>query len=148
MHATPGISRVELTRQLGISSGLAADLVSHLQGRRPVAESRAAASGRRGRPTLELGAHPQGPLAAVAVVGHETWTASIVELGGGIRGRLEGRHGRQIAAVCAEVRAALGEVCLPLLDRVRTVDVSVPGITSGETLVEAPNLGWRSGSLR
>ena len=143
VHATPGISRVQLTRELGISSGLAADLVRHLQSRRLVAESRAAASGRRGRPTLELGAHPQGPLAGVAVIGHETWTASIVELGGGIRGRLEGRHDRDVAAVCTEVRKALGEVCSPVLDRMRAVAVSVPGITTGDTLVEAPNLGWR-----
>lgn len=143
VHATPGISRVQLTRELGISSGLAADLVGHLQSRRLVAESPGAASGRRGRPTLELGAHPQGPLAAVAAIGHETWTASIVELGGDIRGRLAGRHDREVAAVCAEVTKALGEVCAPVASRVRAVAVSVPGITTGQTLVEAPNLGWR-----
>jgi predicted NBD/HSP70 family sugar kinase len=143
VHATPGITRVQLTRELGISSGLAADLVGRLQSERLVAESPAAASGRRGRPTLELGAHPQGPLAVVAVIGHETWTVSLVELGGGIRGRLEARHDRKTATVCAAVRAALGEVCSPVLDRVRAVAVSVPGTTTGETLVEAPNLGWR-----
>ncbi len=143
MHATPGISRVQLTRELGISSGLAADLVAQLQSRQLIAESPGAASGRRGRPTLELGAHPQGPLAGVAVIGHETWTASLVELGGGVRGRLEGRHRREIAAVCADVRQALGELCSPVLDRVRAVSVSVPGTTKGETLVEAPSLGWR-----
>jgi predicted NBD/HSP70 family sugar kinase len=143
VHATPGISRVRLTRELGISSGLAADLVGHLQSRRLVAQSPGAASGRRGRPTLQLGAHPQGPLAAVAVIGHETWTASVVELGGGIRGRLEGRHDREVAAVCAEVKEALGEVCTPVAGRVRAVAVSVPGVTTGETLVEAPSLGWR-----
>ncbi|MHB8241915.1 MAG: ROK family transcriptional regulator [Solirubrobacteraceae bacterium] len=143
VHATPGISRVRLTRELGISSGLAADLVARLQSRRLVAESPGSASGRRGRPTLELGAHPQGPLAAVAVIGHETWTASIVELGGGIDRRLEGRHDRDVAAVCAEVRDALGEVCSPVLERVRAVAVSVPGTTTAEMLVEAPSLGWR-----
>jgi predicted NBD/HSP70 family sugar kinase len=143
VHATPGISRAQLTRELGISSGLAADLVGDLQSRRLVVESPAGASGRRGRPTLELGAHPQGPLAGVAVIGHEAWTASIIELGGGIRGRLEGRHDREIATVCAEVRGGLREVCSPVFDRVRAVAVSVPGITTGETLVEAPNLGWR-----
>ncbi len=108
-----------------------------------MAESPGAASGRRGRPTLQLGPHPQGPLAAVATIGHETWTASIVELGGGTRGRIEGRHDRDVATVCTEVRAALGEVCSPVLGRVRAVAVSVPGITTGATLVEAPNLGWR-----
>jgi predicted NBD/HSP70 family sugar kinase len=147
VHATPAISRAQLTRELGISSGLAADLVGQLQSRRLVAESPGAASGRRGRPTMELGAHPQGPLAAVAVIGHETWTASIVELGGGLRGRLERRHDRDAAAVCAEVKEALAEVCSPVLDRVRTVAVSVPGTVTGETLVEAPNLGWRELNL-
>jgi predicted NBD/HSP70 family sugar kinase len=143
VHATPGISRAQLTRELGISSGLAADLVGHLQSRRLLAESPGAASGRRGRPTLELGAHPHGPLAGVAVIGHEAWTASIVELGGGIRGQIEGRHDRDVAAVCAEVSKALGEVCAPVLDRVRAVALSVPGTTAGGTLVEAANLGWR-----
>jgi predicted NBD/HSP70 family sugar kinase len=147
VHATPGISRVQLTRELGISSGLATDLVGRLQSGRLLAESPGAASGRRGRPTLELGANPQGPVAAVAVIGHETWTVSIVELGGGISGRLEGRHGREIAAVCGEVREALGEVCAPVLGRVRALAVSVPGITTGETLVEAPSLGWRDVDL-
>lgn len=77
------------------------------------------------------------------MIGHETWTASIIELGGGIRGRIEGRHDREVAVVCAEVREALGEVSSPVLDRVQAVVVSVPGTTTGETLVEAPNLGWR-----
>jgi predicted NBD/HSP70 family sugar kinase len=143
VHATPGINRVQLTRELGMSSGLAADLVGQLQSRRLVVESPGSASGRRGRPTLELGAHPQGPLAAVSVIGHETWTASVIELGGGILGRLEGRHKREMATVCAEVRTALGEVCAPVAERVRAVAVSVPGVTTGETLVEAPGLGWR-----
>jgi predicted NBD/HSP70 family sugar kinase len=143
VHATPGVSRAQLTRELGISSGLAADLVGQLQGRRLVAESPAAASGRRGRPTLQLGAHPRGPLAGVAMIGHETWTASTIELGGGIHKRLEGRHGRDVEAVCAEVREALGEVCSPVLDRVRAVAVSVPGIVTDQRLLEAPNLGWR-----
>jgi predicted NBD/HSP70 family sugar kinase len=143
VHATPGITRVELTRRLGISSGSAADLVRQLQRRRLIAESVAAASGRRGRPTLELGAHPQGPLAGVAVIGHETWTVCAVELGGGIHGRLEGRHKRNPKAVCADVRKALGEMCSQVPGRVRAVAVSVPGIAEGETLVEAPSLGWR-----
>jgi predicted NBD/HSP70 family sugar kinase len=77
------------------------------------------------------------------VIAHETWTVAVVELGGGISGRLEGRHDRETTAVCARVREALGEVCSPVLDRVRAVAVSVPGITIGETLLEAPNLGWR-----
>jgi predicted NBD/HSP70 family sugar kinase len=143
VHAAPGVSRAQLTRELGISSGLAADLVGDLQRRRLLAQSPAAASGRRGRPTLRLGAHPQGPLAGVAVVGHETWTASVVELGGGIRRQLEGRHGRDVAAVCGEVRQALNQVCSPVLDRVRALAVSVPGTVTGKTLVEAPSLGWR-----
>jgi len=70
------------------------------------------------------------------MIGHETWTVAVIELGGGIRGRLEGRHDREIAAVCAEVREALGAVSSPVLDRVQAVVVSVPGTTTGETLVE------------
>jgi predicted NBD/HSP70 family sugar kinase len=143
VHATPGVSRAQLTRELGISSGLAADLVRDLQSRRLLAEAHGAASGRRGRPTLELGAHPQGPLAGVAVIGHETWTASLVELGGGIRGQIEARHDRDVVTVCSEVREALDNVCSPVLDRVRALAVSVPGTTTGATLVEAPSLGWR-----
>jgi predicted NBD/HSP70 family sugar kinase len=77
------------------------------------------------------------------MIGHETWTASIIELGGGIRGRLMGRHDRAVAAVCAAVREALGEVCAPVIGRLRAVAVSVPGIVTGERLLEAPNLGWR-----
>jgi predicted NBD/HSP70 family sugar kinase len=143
VHATPGVSRAQLTRELGISSGLAADLVRDLQSRRLLAEAHGAASGRRGRPTLELGAHPQGPLAGVAVIGHETWTASLVELGGRIRGQIEARHDRDVAKVCGELREALDNVCSPVLDRVRALAVSVPGTTTGATLVEAPSLGWR-----
>ncbi len=143
VHRTPGVSRAELTRELGISSGLAADLVHRLQRLQLVDESPAAASGRRGRPTLELGPHREGPLAAVAVIGHETWMASTIALGGSVLGRLEGRHGREVGLVCAELRLALDQLCSPVISRVGAVAVSVPGVTTGETLVEAPSLAWR-----
>src|SRR6202046_1958210 len=63
IHARPGIARAQLTEQLGLSSGLASDLVASLVAGRWLSEGepRPRAGAGRGRPTRALWAHPDGP---------------------------------------------------------------------------------------
>src|ERR1700733_15659 len=81
VHAEPKITRTEVARRLGMSSGVAADTVRRLVASELLIEGPGIATGARGRPTRALGPHPQGPLVAVAAVAHESWEGATVELG-------------------------------------------------------------------
>src|SRR6266536_839908 len=58
----PGITRAELARRAGLSSGSATDIAARLRELSLLQEAPAPVTG-RGRPTTVLGAHPDGPLA-------------------------------------------------------------------------------------
>jgi predicted NBD/HSP70 family sugar kinase len=142
VHAEPQITRAGLARRLGMSSGVAADTVRRLVASELLIEGPAIATGARGRPTRALGAHPQGPLVAVAAVAHESWEVAAVEVGGGVLERRERPHGRDRATVLGEVALALRAVCERYRRRVRAIAISVPGTVSGARLIQASNLGW------
>ncbi len=142
MHAEPKITRTELARKLGMSSGVAADTVRRLVASELLIEGQAIATGARGRPTRSLGPHPHGPLAAVAAVAHESWEVAAVEVGGEVLERCERPHAREREEVLREVALALRAACERHGGRVRAIAISVPGTVSGARLVQAPNLGW------
>ncbi|MEA2210792.1 MAG: hypothetical protein QOF83_740 [Solirubrobacteraceae bacterium] len=143
VHARPGITRSEVAAAVGLSSGMASDVVAALVAARQLSEGSVVASGGRGRPTRSLWAHPQGPLVAVAAIAHESWQAEAIALGGDVVARLSDRHGGQAGHVMAVVAEALMELCQAHPGRVGAVAVSVPGTVSGTRLVQAANLGWR-----
>ena len=68
----PGLTRAQAAAEIGIPSGFAAETVARLVAAELIAERPAPATGRRGRPTAVLGAHPAGPLVAAAVIGQDT----------------------------------------------------------------------------
>jgi len=142
VHAEPGITRAELARRLGMSSGVAADTVRRLVASELPIEGPAIATGARGRPTRALGAHPQGPLVAVAAVAHESWEVAAVGLGGGVLERRERPHARDRTGALGEVALALRAACERYRGRVRAIAISVPGTVSGTRLIQASNLGW------
>src|ERR1700759_3859205 len=92
VHAEPGITRARLARELDISSGLASETVARLVGSRVVAGGPAHSTGSRGRPTSSLGPHPQGPVAAVAAISHESWEVAAMLLGGELHTVQTQRH--------------------------------------------------------
>ncbi|HXO07169.1 MAG TPA: ROK family transcriptional regulator, partial [Solirubrobacteraceae bacterium] len=144
IHARPGIARAELTEQLGLSSGLASDLVASLVAGRWLSEGepRPRAAGGRGRPTRTLWAHPEGPLVAAVAISHETWRIEVCELGGAVLDALGEPHDRDQETALRAVAAGLSVMFRRHGERLCGTAVSVPGIVSGTRLVQAPNLGW------
>ncbi|MFC8178830.1 ROK family protein [Rhodococcus sp. NPDC057297] len=64
IHGTPGTTRASATKNLGLTTGAATDLLATMRAARLLAEI-PVAQGRRGRPTAELRAHPNGPVAVL-----------------------------------------------------------------------------------
>src|SRR5215510_4283180 len=60
----PGVTRADLARDLGLTSGSTAEITARLRESRLLAETPAPSQG-RGRPSLVLGPHPRGPLVLV-----------------------------------------------------------------------------------
>lgn len=147
VHARPGIARSDMAAVLGLSSGLASDLVARLVAARQLSEGDPVPTGARGRPTRSLGPHPDGPLVAVAGIAHEDWRVEAVQLGGTVVADLCGRHDRRLGSTVTAVREALGEIWRVYPGRVRAFAVSVPGTVSATRLVQAPNLGWQGVEL-
>jgi len=144
VHDHPGVTRAEVAAQIGIPSGFAAETVGRLVASRLVCERPALATGRPGRPTTSLHAHPEGPLVAVAAITHDTWQVAAVELGGTKVAATQRPHHRNQARVLDAVTAELGQVSRRFGTRVRAAAVAVPGTVAGSELVHAPGLAWHS----
>jgi predicted NBD/HSP70 family sugar kinase len=144
VHDHPGVTRAEVAVQIGIPSGFAAESVARLAARRLVCERPALATGRRGRPTTSLHAHPDGPLVAVAAITHDTWQVAAVELGGRKVTSTQRPHRRNQARVLDAITAELNQVGRRFGTRVRAAAVAVPGTVAGSELVHAPGLAWHS----
>lgn len=142
VHLRPGITRAELATAVGLSTGMASDVVAALVKSQQLSEGEALAGVGRGRPTRSLWPHPAGPLVAVAAIAHETWQVEAIGVGGQPVTNLAGRHDRDAAQVMDEVAAALARVWKLHGGRVQGFAVSVPGTVSGTRLVQAANLGW------
>jgi predicted NBD/HSP70 family sugar kinase len=147
VHDRPGIARTLAARQLGMPSGFAAETTARLVASNLVAERPAPPTGSRGRPTTSLHPHPQGPLAAVAAIAHETWQVAAVQLGGTAIATAERTHRRDERDVLATVAAALGSLHHRFGARIQAVAIAVPGTVTGRRLVHAPNLGWHEVDL-
>jgi predicted NBD/HSP70 family sugar kinase len=134
-----------------MSSGLAADTVARLRDRRLVEEIGTPETGKRGRPTRSLVAHPEGPVVVVAAISHEHWELCAVELGVGTVAAERRRHDRRWSSLRRVLRVRLGSLQRRLGNRVVALSVSVPGTVSDERLIQAPMLGWSElelGTLR
>jgi predicted NBD/HSP70 family sugar kinase len=144
VHAQPGVARAELAAVLGLSSGLASDLVARLVAARWLAEGepRPRQGSGRGRPTRTLWPHPEGPLVAAVAISHERWRIEVCELGGGVVDELGDGHDRRREAVIGAVGDGLAALWSRHARRLRGIAVTAPGIVSGTRLVQAPNLGW------
>ena len=144
VHDHPGVTRAEVAAQIGIPSGFAAETVARLVTSRLVCERPALATGRRGRPTTSLHAHPDGPLVAAAAITHDTWQVAAVQLGGTKVAATQRPHHRNQARVLDAVTAELSQVSRRFGTRVRAAAVAVPGTVTGRELVHAPGLAWHN----
>jgi predicted NBD/HSP70 family sugar kinase len=147
VHRTPGIPRAELAAMLGLSSGLASDLVARLVAARWLSEGEPAAAAGRGRPTRTLWPHSEGPLVAAAAISHEIWRIELYGIGGGVVASAHDAHEGDRDEVMGAVRRALSGMWRGYGPRIRSIAVSAPGVVSGSRLVQAPNLGWEDVEL-
>jgi predicted NBD/HSP70 family sugar kinase len=148
VHATPGVTRAELSRSLGLSSGSATEITARLKALQLVEEVGARPGGGRGRPSPALTAHPDGPLVCAVDISHEAWRVAVVELGGRVVEEAGGRHrDRAAPAVLGELRRRVAAVRDRFGDRLRAVSVTVDGTTRGTTIAQAATLRWEDVSL-
>jgi predicted NBD/HSP70 family sugar kinase len=147
VHGQPGLTRAQLAAGLGIPSGFAAETVARLAAARLVAERPAPATGRRGRPTTSLHAHPEGPLVAAAAIAHDTWQAAAVAIGGTKVAAVSRGHGQDRERVLGAVAAELERVRQRFGTRVWAASVAVPGPVVDRQLVSAPGLAWHDVDL-
>src|SRR5258708_6883222 len=147
VHDHPSMTRAQVAAEIGIPSGFAAETVARLVSAELIAERPAPATGRRGRPTTTLGAHPDGPLVAAAAIGQETWQVAAVELGGTMMAGTARTHDGDQDRVLGAVAAGLARIRDRFGARVRAAAVAVPGTVAGSRLVLAPRLSWHGGDL-
>jgi predicted NBD/HSP70 family sugar kinase len=147
VHDHPGMTRAEAAAEIGIPSGFAAETVARLVAAGLIAERPAPATGRRGRPTAVLGAHPDGPLVAAAAIGQETWQVAAVELDGTMVATTARAHDGDQDRVLGVVGGALERIRGRFGARVRAAAVAVPGTVAGSRLVAAPGLSWHGVDL-
>ena len=142
VHGRPGIERVAVARETGMTSGFVTETVVRLAALDLVTERPAPPTGGRGRPTTTLHAHPRGPLVVAAAIGHETWKLAVAQLGGSEAVRAERAHRRDPDQVLGELGEALGSVRRRYGRRIRVAAVAVPGTVVDNHLAQAANLGW------
>lgn len=147
VHRHPGMTRAQVAAEIGIASGFAAETVARLVAAGLVEEHPAPATGRPGRPTTVLGAHPDGPLVAAAAVGQDTWRVAAVDLGGTMMATVARAHHGDRDRVLGAVTAGLERIRGQFGARVRAAAVAVPGTVAGSRLVLAPGLSWHGVDL-
>lgn len=142
VRRTPGVTRAEAARRLGLGSGSATEITARLRALDLVDEVPAPVVG-RGRPTTCLRPHPNGPLVAVVEVRYEGWRCAVSEIDGRLSAIVVGRHLR------GDGQQAIGEIADALRDlrrrhgrRLRAVSVAMAGAVRHGQLVQASTLGW------
>src|SRR3954451_9626370 len=139
VHATPGLTRAEASRLLGIGSGAATEVVGRLVAERLVTEGATTPGGGRGRPTRPLIAHPEGPVVLAAIITHEAWRVDAVELGNHALAGVAGRHtGDPATAGLADLARAVGDLRNRFGGRVRGLRLGGPGIVLDGRSLAAP----------
>ncbi|GAA4793894.1 ROK family transcriptional regulator [Actinomycetospora chlora] len=139
VRRTPGITRVELARRLGLSSASVTETVTRLRETGWLCEHRAPVQG-RGRPTTSLDAAPGGPRVVAVDVRHEDWRVGLAGLDGEVTGVVAARHDRDPAGVTAGLCRAVAEIGAG--HRVVAVGLAAPAPGSDDGLVHATELAW------
>ena len=142
VRRAPGITRAELARRAGLSSGSATEITARLRELQLLRESPAPVTG-RGRPTTVLGAHPRGPLVLAVDLRHEDWRLALAGLDGRVEHVAAGRHRRRDpASVLDALGAAIAAERARQRGRVRVISLAVAGTVQEQGLVQASTLGW------
>jgi hypothetical protein len=136
VHDTPGLTRAEASRRLGLGRGAMSELTETLR-HALLLDERPAPTVGRGRPTRRLVAHPDGPLVLAAAPWRPLggrrgeaagWRVHAIELGGGL---VDGCSAADLPAAAAVLAARLGH-------RIRAAAAAIPADpTTGDAAVAA-----------
>lgn len=140
----PGVTRAEVARRLGISSGSATEITARLRELELLSELPAPAHG-RGRPTTVLVPHPAGPLVIAVELRHEDWRCAVATLDGTLLDILTGRHPSskpEPASVLAAPARAVRRLRHTHGARIRALSIAAAGTIDQGRLVQSAALGW------
>ncbi|MEV7597413.1 ROK family transcriptional regulator [Kitasatospora sp. NPDC089797] len=141
-------SRAEVAAATGLTRAAVSSLAEQLiSAGLVVEEGPAAPSGKVGRPGTALGLNPLGPGGLGAEIGVRHLGVCVVDLRGGVRAwrrRESANHGREPAAVMADLARLVGEAVAESGLRPAGLTLAVPGLVGGSGLLQrAANLGWQ-----
>lgn len=147
VRRSPGITRAGVVRELGISTGTAADLVTRMR-RAAVLTEREPVPHGRGRPTSALTAHPRGPLVIAVEITATGWRMVSAGLDGRLTVVARAPHrGRGPADVLAPIRRAVTAEAGARAGRVRAVSVAAAATVRDGSVVQSSVLDWDRVSL-
>jgi len=141
VRRTPGVTRAEAARRLGLGSGSATEIAARLRTMHLLDEAPAPVLG-RGRPTTCLRPHPSGPLVAVVEVRYEEWRCALAEIDGRPSTVIARRHHGDGQQVVQEIAAVLRDLRQQHGRRLRAVSLAVAGAVRDGRLAQAATLGW------
>lgn len=148
MRQDPGVTRAEAARRLGMSSGLASDVVARLRSLALMDEIPAAALG-RGRPTRVLSRHDEGPVVLALDLRQGGWRSAYAGLDGEPHSvtsepylSAEPYQDADPEHVITRLRSAVRSARRRFGHRLRVVSVAVAGTVQHGRVVESATLGW------
>ena len=147
VRRSPGITRAQVARELGISTGTAADLVTRMRRAAVLTEGEPVPHG-RGRPPAARPPHPRGP----RLIAREITAPAGRLVSAGLDGRLTAvarapHRGRGPADVLAPVRRAVTAEAGARAGRVRAVSVAAAATVRDGSVVQSSVLDWDRVSL-
>ena len=149
VHGQPKVTRADVAREVGLTTGTATEVVARLRQQRLLQESPAPPTGTRGRPTTCLCPHPEGPLVVAAEIEHDGWVVALVEIGGAVIDISRGRHrSHRPETVLRSLGARIQLAIEAQGSRIRAVGLSVAGAVQNERIAQLHTLGWRDVDVR
>ncbi|MFP5023273.1 ROK family transcriptional regulator [Pseudonocardia phyllosphaerae] len=142
VRSEPGRTRVELARDLGLTSGSATEITARLRDLGWVTEERAPCGG-RGRPTTKVVPAPDGPAVVAVDVRFEGWRAALAGLDGVPVAVRSGRHAvRDPDRVATDLAAVVTGLVDAHPGPVVGVGVGVAATLVDSHLAQASGQGW------
>jgi predicted NBD/HSP70 family sugar kinase len=148
--ASEDLTRARLARELSCTRATAAAVVSDLAALGLILEETAAATGRRGRPSLRLMPAEDGPVVLAVEIGVDAIGVATVAVGGVIAdlAHIPLDH-RDIESVLLLVRSVVRQRLQPIARRCAGVAIAMYGLVdqSSGQVASAPNLGWNDADV-
>ena len=143
VRRTPGITRAQAARDLGISTGTATDLITRMRASAILTEAAPVPHG-RGRPTSALAPHPQGPLVLAVEITATGWRLAEAGIDGRLNHVARAPHnGHDPADVLPPIRRAIAAETKARAGRVRAVSVTAAATVRDGAVAQSSVLDWK-----